>query len=176
MSNPKTVPCPPKPVPQSGWVHKCDLDDYLDRHLPIPTQVVSNEEYYPLPPTREQKAVEHDVLEMATRNAKRLGIDRREYLRSACGMAAAFTAMNNVFGECFRVEAAEMVEAASAAERAVESPFFSVLCLLTLAASGQPLSGLLLGANGPKGSPRVRPHVAPLTRTRLSSRLLDRWL
>ena len=89
MSNPKTIPYPPKPVPQNGWVHKCDLDDYLDRHLPIPTQVVSNEEYYPLPQTQKQKAVEHHLLEMATRNAKKLGIDRREFLRSACGMAEA---------------------------------------------------------------------------------------
>src|SRR5438046_7691996 len=109
MSNPKTMPCPPNPVPQSGWVHKCDLDDYLDRHLPIPTQVVSNEEYYPLPQTQKQKAVEHHLLEMATRNAKKLGIDRREFLRSACGMAAAFTAMNEVFGDFFKVEAAEQM-------------------------------------------------------------------
>src|SRR5207247_10703186 len=62
MSNSKTIPSPPKPVPQSGWVHKCDLDDYLDRHLPIPTQVVPNEEYYPLPQTTKQKAIEHHLL------------------------------------------------------------------------------------------------------------------
>ena len=105
MSNPKTAPSAPKPVPQNGWVHKCDADDYLDRHLPIPTQVVSNEEYYPLPQTPAQKAVEHHLLEIATRNAKNLGIDRRDFLRSACGMAAAFTALNQVFGHFFRVEA-----------------------------------------------------------------------
>ena len=120
MSNPKTIPSPPKPVTQSGWVHKCDVDDYLDRHLPIPTQVVSNEEYYPLPQTLQQKAVEHHLLEMATRNAKKLGIDRREFLRSACGMAAAFAAMNEVFGDFFRVEAAEMTDAAAVAERKVD--------------------------------------------------------
>ena len=77
MPNPKTSPDPPKPLAQHGWVHKCDLDDYLGRHLPIPTQVVSNEEYYPLPQTAKQKAVEHRLLEMAARNAKHLGIDRR---------------------------------------------------------------------------------------------------
>src|SRR5712692_2103265 len=120
MSNPKTVPNPRKPIPQSGWVHKCDLDDYLERHLPIPTQVVSNEEYYPLPQTPKQKAVEHHLLEMATRNAKKLGIDRREYLRSACGMAAAFAAMNHVFGDFFRAGAAELAEPAAAAENKVD--------------------------------------------------------
>src|SRR5437867_4306149 len=105
MSNPKTVPYPPKPVPLNGWVQKCDLDDYLDRHLPIPTQVVSNEEYYPLPPTSEQKAIEHHLLEMSNRNAKRLGIDRRQFLRTTCGMATAFAALNKVFGDFFQVEA-----------------------------------------------------------------------
>jgi hypothetical protein len=104
-------------VPKNGWVHKCDLDGYLDRHLPIPTQVVSNEEYFPLPQTRKQKAVEHHLLEIATCSAKNLGIDRREFLHSACGMAAAFTALNTVFGDFFRVDAAEMLEPAAAAER-----------------------------------------------------------
>ena len=69
MSNPKTIPNTPPPVNEHGWVRKNELDDFLDRHLPIPTQVVSNEEYYPLPQTPEQKAVEHHLLEIAGRNA-----------------------------------------------------------------------------------------------------------
>ena len=105
MSNPKTIPDrPPKPVPHNGWVKKCDLDDYLDRHLPIPTQVVSNEEYYPLPQTTEQRAVEYQLLRMATSNAKKLGIDRRQFLRTACGTATAFAALNAVFGDFFHVD------------------------------------------------------------------------
>jgi len=127
MSNPKTIPeRPPKPVPHNGWVKKCDLDDYLDRHLPIPTQAVSNEEYYPLPQTAEQKAVEYQLLQMATRNATKLGIDRRQFLRTACGTATAFAALNSVFGEFFRVEAAEMWEPAAAAERKVDYFIFDV--------------------------------------------------
>ncbi|MBI3666357.1 MAG: hypothetical protein HY236_09055 [Acidobacteria bacterium] len=40
MSNPKTIPeTPPKPVPHNGWVQKCDLDDYLDRHFPVPARL-----------------------------------------------------------------------------------------------------------------------------------------
>ncbi len=116
MRNPKTLPSPPKPVPHNGWIQKCDLDDYLDRHLPIPTQVVSNEEYYPLPQTAEQKAVEHHLLEMATGRAKKLGIERRQFLRSSCGLATAFAALNQVFGDFFRVEAAEMMAPGAAAE------------------------------------------------------------
>ena len=110
MRNPKTIPNSPPPVPVNGWVRKNELDDFRDLHLPIPTQVVSNEEYYPLPQTREQKAVEHHLLEIAGRNAKRLGMPRRRFLSSACGMAVAFAAMNRVFGQYFRVEAAEMME------------------------------------------------------------------
>jgi uncharacterized protein len=110
MSNPKTIPNSPPPVKEHGWVRKNELDDFLDRHLPIPTQVVSNEEYYPLPQTPEQKAVEHHLLTIAGRNAKRLGLSRRRFLSSSCGMAVAFAAMNRVFGPYFRVEAAEMME------------------------------------------------------------------
>src|SRR5438094_932255 len=127
MRNPKTIPeRPPKPVPHDGWVQKSDLDDYLDRHLPIPTQVVSNEEYYPLPQTTEQKAVEYQLLQMATRNAKKLGLDRRQFLRTACGTATAFAALNQVFGDFFRVEAAELFEPAAAAGAKVDYFIFDV--------------------------------------------------
>src|ERR1700674_4102661 len=127
MSNPKTTPeRPPKPMPHNGWVQKCDLDDYLDRRLPIPTQVISNEEYYPLPQTTEQKAVEYQLLRMATRNAKKLGIDRRQFLRTACGTATAFAALNEVFGDFFRVEAAELLDPLAAAEIKVDHFIFDV--------------------------------------------------
>ena len=52
MSNTKTTPPVRKPEPHNGWVRKHELDDYLDRHLPIPTQVVSNEEFIPLAQTK----------------------------------------------------------------------------------------------------------------------------
>jgi uncharacterized protein len=68
--------------------------------------VVSNEEYYPLPQTSEQKAVEHHLLQIATHNARKLGVDRRQFLRTACSTATAFAALNKVFGHFFRVEAA----------------------------------------------------------------------
>lgn len=125
MSNAKTEtkPAPPEVCEgwsqhvQGKWVRKCDLDEYLERNLPIPTQVVSNEEFLPLPQTPAQKRVEHALLEMAACNARRMGITRRDFLRSGCGMAAAFAAMNAVFGHFFRVEAAEMLEPAARAPR-----------------------------------------------------------
>ena len=126
MNNPKTAPPTPQPVARNGWIEKWVLDDYLHRHLPIPTQVVSNEEYYPLPQTPQQKAVEHHLIAMADANARRLALDRRRFLRTACGMATAFAAMNKVFGDYFRVEAAEMLEPAAAAETKIDYFIFDV--------------------------------------------------
>ena len=45
-------------------------------------------------------------------------MDRRRFLRASCGMAAAFVAMNNVFGNLFDVSEAEAVDVTLAAERA----------------------------------------------------------
>jgi len=113
MRNYKTIPTIGKPETTNGWVRKHELDDYLDRHLPLPTQVVSNEEFIPLPQTRKQRAVERELSEEGTRISKKLGIDRRQFFRTACGMAAGFAAMNSVFGHFFRVDAAELYDAAA---------------------------------------------------------------
>jgi uncharacterized protein len=74
---------------------------------PIPTQVVSNGEYNPLPQTREQRRVEARVKELAAGLSRRHGMDRRRFLASSAGMAAAFLAMNEVFGPLFDVSRAE---------------------------------------------------------------------
>src|SRR5216683_2113989 len=78
---------------------------------PIPTQIVSNGEYLPPPQSEIQKKVERRIYEIADMNAKRLGLDRRQFLRTSCGMAAAFLAMKEVYGtNVFQVEAAEAAE------------------------------------------------------------------
>src|SRR2546426_10747202 len=74
---------------------------------PVPTQVVSNGEYNPLPQTREQRRVEARVKELAGDLAPRHGMNRRQFLASSAGMAAAFLAMNDVFGPVFDVSRAE---------------------------------------------------------------------
>lgn len=111
MANRKTTQtAPPPPVHHAGFIRKCDEDDFLDRHLPVPTRIVSNEEYDPPAQTARQAQVEHRLLETAGALGRRLGMGRREFLRTSCGMAAAFAAMNTVFGDFFRVEAAELTE------------------------------------------------------------------
>ena len=74
---------------------------------PIPTQIVSNGEFNPLPQTPEQQRVEARIKEMADQLGRRQGQSRRQFLASAAGMAAAFLAMNEVFGSLFEVTPAE---------------------------------------------------------------------
>ncbi|MGH7386387.1 MAG: amidohydrolase family protein, partial [Candidatus Rokuibacteriota bacterium] len=74
---------------------------------PIPTQIVSNGEFVPLPQTRDQARVEARIKEMADGLGPRHGMNRRQFLASSAGMAAAFLAMNEVFGPLFDVSAAE---------------------------------------------------------------------
>src|SRR3989454_661785 len=74
---------------------------------PVPTQIVSNGEYNPMPQTREQRRVEARVKELAGDLAPKHGVSRRQFLASSAGMAAAFLAMNDVFGQVFEVTRAE---------------------------------------------------------------------
>ena len=85
---------------------------------PVPTQIVSNGEYNPLPQTREQRRVEARVKELAADLAPRHGLSRRQFLTSSAGMAAAFLAMNDVFGPVFDVSRAEAATPGVAAQRA----------------------------------------------------------
>ncbi len=78
---------------------------------PIPTQIVSNGEYFPPPQSETQKRVERRILELADDNGKRLGLSRRQFMQTSCGMAAAFLAMNEIYGgNVFQVGAAEARE------------------------------------------------------------------
>jgi predicted TIM-barrel fold metal-dependent hydrolase len=77
---------------------------------PVPTQIVSNGEFNPLPQTREQRRVEARIVELATELGPRHGLDRRRFLASAAGMATAFLALNEVFGPVFTVTRAEAAQ------------------------------------------------------------------
>jgi predicted TIM-barrel fold metal-dependent hydrolase len=85
---------------------------------PIPTQIVSNGEFNPLPQTRDQQRVETRIDELAAALAPRHGLSRRQFLASSAGMAAAFLAMNEVFGNLFDVSRAEAQTPGAADARA----------------------------------------------------------
>ena len=95
----------------------------LVTELPIPTQLVSNEEFPPLPPTRAQRAVQARVIAAADRLAPRLGLSRRAFLRTSGGMAASLLAMNAVFGRFFDVSPVEAADPAAFKERTGDSFF-----------------------------------------------------
>src|ERR1700735_4711018 len=78
---------------------------------PIPTQIVSNGEYLPPTQSETQKRVERRIIELADENAKKLGLSRRQFMATGCGMAAAFLAMKEIYGtNVFQVDAAEAHE------------------------------------------------------------------
>lgn len=85
---------------------------------PVPTQIISNGEYNPLPQTEKQRQVEGLIKEMGDRYAKHQGMDRRRFLGTAAGMATAFLAMNKVFGPVYQVSEAEAADKDVANERA----------------------------------------------------------
>src|SRR5713226_2919963 len=85
---------------------------------PVPTQIVSNGEFNPLPQTREQARVEARIKDLAERLAPGHGMSRRGFLASTAGMAAAFLAMNEVFGLLFDVSRAEAQTPGVADQRA----------------------------------------------------------
>ena len=84
---------------------------------PIPTQVVSNGEFVPPPQNRRQRQVEEKIRELGDLFGRKLGLSRREFLQTSAGMAAAFMAMNAVYGAFFAVDPAEAADPRAAAER-----------------------------------------------------------
>jgi uncharacterized protein len=81
--------------------------------IPLPTRLVSNEEFPPVPPTPAQAAVEARILAEAGRLAPRLGLTRRQFLRTSGGIATSLLAMNAVFGRFFDVSPVEAAEPAA---------------------------------------------------------------
>ena len=105
------------------WVRKWRRDVETEGFSPLPTQVVSNEEYVPLPQTREQARVAALLAETTRTSARRLGVGRREFLASGAGMASAFLALNTVFGRFFEVDPVEALESAVADARKPSDQF-----------------------------------------------------
>jgi predicted TIM-barrel fold metal-dependent hydrolase len=85
---------------------------------PIPTQCVSSDEFMPTPQTPRQRQVQARLKEVGSTLARRHGVTRRQFFRTASGMAAAFLAMNEVYGALYDVTRAEAQTPEMAKERA----------------------------------------------------------
>lgn len=99
---------------QLAHLARADEAGILDS--PIPTHMISNGEYVPARQTREQRQVEQRLSELVDDASAKVGASRAGFLAGAGGMAAAFMAMNEVYGYMFRVDPAELFEPAAAAE------------------------------------------------------------
>ncbi len=106
------------------WIRKWERDLKRGVDSPVPTQAVSNEEFIPRPQTAEQKKVEGLIGELAKERARKLGMDRRLFLRSSMGMATAFLAQNLVYGNAWDVHPDETLDPAAADEKWPKGEFF----------------------------------------------------
>jgi len=106
------------------WIPKWQRDKDQGVDSPIPTQVVSNEEFLPRAQTEQQKHWEHLISELAEEKSKKLGMERRDFMRSSMGMATAFLASNMVFGPYWDVSAEETEDAAAGAEKWPKGEYF----------------------------------------------------
>ena len=146
---------------QCARAHEADMF-----HSPIPTQMVSNGEYMPAPQSEKQKHVEHRVKELSEAASKKLGMDRRRFLRTSGGMAAAFLAMNEVFGHFFDVDPIEMFEPAAYAQAGTPRDLFVFddqlhLVRGTRAAAGMGLRALAQGPTSGGARNQMNPQNFP---------------
>lgn len=108
------------------WIPKWFRDRSKGIDSPVPTQVVSNEEFIPRPQSKKQKQVEYLIQTMGEANAKRLGMSRRDYMASSMGLATAFLASNKVWGNYWDVDEAETVEEGAYEDKWPKSEYFII--------------------------------------------------
>ncbi len=137
-------------------IAKCARADEGDLfRSPVPTRIISNGEYMPAAQTEKQQQVEARIQELAQSASKNIGMDRRRFLATKGGMAAAFLAMNEVFGRFFDVDLTEMFEPAAYAQSGAPRDLFVFDDQLhmvrgTQRAGGAPLRAI---AQGPSSAP-----------------------
>ncbi|MGE0596239.1 MAG: amidohydrolase family protein [Hyphomonadaceae bacterium] len=85
---------------------------------PLPTQIVSSDEYAPPPQTHQQREAEQRLYALADEIAPKHGLSRRRFFQTPMGMAAAFLAMNQVYGCAFAASDEEARDPDAAAARA----------------------------------------------------------
>ena len=136
-------------------VKQCERADVSEPlHSPIPTRMVSNGEYMPIPQTDQQKKVEARLGELADSASQKLGVTRRQFLASSGGMAAALLAMNEVFGRVFNVSPIEMFEPAAFAQASVPRDLFVFDDQLHIVRGSRPSPlALRAVAQGPSSAP-----------------------
>lgn len=85
--------------------------------FPVPMKTIPADESARPHQSQHQRKAEQLAKEFTEKFSKKLGMNRREFLSTGCGMAVSFMAMNCVFGQFFAVDQAEAADLAMAAER-----------------------------------------------------------
>ena len=88
--------------------------------------MVSNEEFLPQPQSKQQRQWEKLIGELSEEKSKKLGMPRRDFMRTSMGMATAFFASNIVFGSNWEVDAAETLDEAATEEKFPKGEYFIV--------------------------------------------------
>lgn len=84
---------------RANW--RRDWEEHASQELPVDVLPASNGEYVPPPPTAEQLAIMDLADRESDRWRRRLGMDRRTFVRSAAAMAVGFWAIDAVGGGRF---------------------------------------------------------------------------
>ena len=146
------------------------LNDPDGLRLPIKLDSASNGEYAPIPLAREHHHARWLAFDAATENCKRLGIDRRSFLVSACGAASSLLALNDAYaargksGGFFQIEREAAVDPQLARTAVDGSEFIFDVQGHFVNPSGAWLKRLPAGAKpmqGFTGAARCAPHVGP---------------
>lgn len=107
------------------WVPKWRRDEKKGVDSPMPTQVCSNEEFIPRPQNEKQAQIEHLIGVWADEKSKKLGMERRDFLRSSMGLATAFLASNTVYGKRYwDVDEVETMERAAISAKYPQDEYF----------------------------------------------------
>ena len=109
------------------WIRKAIRDMKKGVDSPMPTQVVSNEEFEPRPQTEKQKYMEQLIGELSEERAKKLGMRRRDFMRSSMGLATCFLASNLAYGKNYwDVDEVETWEPAASDEKWPKDEYFII--------------------------------------------------
>ncbi|HLW52266.1 MAG TPA: amidohydrolase family protein [Candidatus Angelobacter sp.] len=106
------------------WIRKFQRDRKKGVDSPMPTQVLSNEEFIPRPQSQKQKQVEHLIGQMADEKSRKLGMDRRTFMASSMGLATCFLASNKVWGKVWEVDEAETMDQQAYSEHLPKGEYF----------------------------------------------------
>jgi hypothetical protein len=89
------------------------------RRLPVKLDSTTNGEYAPIPLEPVHREARLSAMEAATVHARRLGLGRREFLVSACGVATSLLGMNAAYARAGRTAGYFAVPALAALEEPV---------------------------------------------------------